>query len=670
MNKFCKLIALFFAFAPCVSNGQNLVQNPGFENNTGFPTSYADWALATDWGNANANIASPDYFHVNGSFPVQLPNLGFSTVNPYQGDAVMGLAIWEGQLSNFREYMTQQLTTPLTVGSSYTFSFYITNGAPSSYGGYGVENVQVDFSVNPYNQTGSAPLGITPLWSLNSMLYEPNWIQLSFTFVATAPYAHFAIGNFANDANTVTQNFANISGAAAYYFIDEVSLVLTPPTGLDVLGDSQICLGDSTTLSAVNSLTYAWADSLNPSVIITTDSILTVAPTITTTYMVYGNSDTVSFTVNVNNYPVVNLGADTTLCVGQNLLLNATTANATYQWNDNSTTPTYNVTQQGTYSVLLTVNGCATPDTIVVNYNPSPVFTLNNDTTLCPGTTLLLNPATANATYIWQDNSTNASFNVAQAGIYWVAITVDNCSSTDSIQVSYFSLPTINLGNDTSLCVGETLVLEPSVLASAYLWQDNSTDTNYTVTQQGSYWVAASISNCIIRDTINVIYNLLPNLILGSDTTICDGDILVLNASIANATFLWQDNSTANTFTVTNPGIYWVEVDLLNCLAIDSITIDTIECNLVIEMPNIFTPNNDGLNDLFIPLKLKQITDATLEIYNRWGQKLIETSNMQTGWDGKHNGNDCNPGVYYWVVRYTTRANETETLTGFLTLLK
>ena len=87
-------------------------------------------------------------------------------------------------------------------------------------------------------------------------------------------------------------------------------------------------------------------------------------------------------------------------------------------------------------------------------------------------------------------------------------------------------------------------------------------------------------------------------------------------------------------------------------------------------MPNIFTPNNDGVNDYFHPKELKGINDATLRIYNRWGKILIETNNLSSGWDGKYNNEACTDGTYFWTIQYSTLINESKNLTGFVTLTK
>jgi len=158
---------------------------------------------------------------------------------------------------------------------------------------------------------------------------------------------------------------------------------------------------------------------------------------------------------------------------------------------------------------------------------------------------------------------------------------------------------------------------------------------------------------------------------LGNDTILCNEDIMTLDATTSNASYLWQDNSTNPIYTVTQQGIYWVNIITNNCTSTDTISITSKECNeIILEMPNVFSPNNDGVNDYFYPKEINGINQATLIIYNRWGAKLFETNNILTGWDGKYNGKDCSDGTYFWIIQYTTITNESKTLNGSLTLLK
>jgi len=357
--------------------------------------------------------------------------------------------------------------------------------------------------------------------------------------------------------------------------------------------------------------------------------------------------------VTINPIPTFNLGNDTTLCPDDTLTLGSTIANATYLWQDNSTPPYFDVSQTGDYWITVTVDNCSSIDSINVTYNPNPEVNIGNDTTGCVGESLMLESTIINATYLWQDNSTTPHYNVNQTGNYWVKVTVGNCSSTDSINITYTPVPSVNIGNDTTLCVGENLMLEPAILNATYLWHDNSTTPNYNVVQAGEYWVTATVNNCSSSDTINVNYNSLINL--GNDTTVCIDDIFILDATTDNSLYLWQDNTTLPTKHITHPGTYWVDISSACGVYSDSITVNFKDCSITLYTPNTFTPNNDNLNDVFAPIIDGNLFDYTFKIFNRWGEIIFETNNPNNSWNGSYNNKVSPIGVYIYLITYKSK---------------
>tara|TARA_B110000240_G_scaffold151067_1_gene167374 strand:+ start:716 stop:2083 length:1368 start_codon:yes stop_codon:yes gene_type:complete len=225
---------------------------------------------------------------------------------------------------------------------------------------------------------------------------------------------------------------------------------------------------------------------------------------------------------------------------------------------------------------------------------------------------------------------------------------------------------TIDLGNDTTLCQGGTLTLDATTTNATYLWQDNSTNPTLNVTQQGTYWVQITDSCGSTTGTINVSYYQLLTLDLGNDRTLCQGETLTLDVTTTNATYLWQDNSTNPTLNVTQQGTYWAEVIINNCSEADTIIIIEEDCEIILEMPNVFTPNSDGINDIFVPIISKGIVSMNTIIYNRWGNKIYETNDLLVEWDGQ----DVSDGVYFWIVNYTDINDVKNNLKGHVTILK
>ena len=141
--------------------------------------------------------------------------------------------------------------------------------------------------------------------------------------------------------------------------------------------------------------------------------------------------------LSIKPMPVVNLGNDQIHCEGITTTLDATYLNSTYLWQDGTTNPVYNVSQQGVYTVQVNFNGCKSSDTIIINYILKPRFTLGPDQMICPGNSIILNP-TLNPTWQirWHDGTTNPTHTVTQPGNYSLSAT-NNCGTTqDDITVS------------------------------------------------------------------------------------------------------------------------------------------------------------------------------------------------------------------------------------------
>jgi gliding motility-associated-like protein len=381
-----------------------------------------------------------------------------------------------------------------------------------------------------------------------------------------------------------------------------------------------------------------------------------------------GISDTSWQTVNIIS-PEVDLGSDTTLCDGEIFNADATTTGASYLWNDNSTNSTLNITQAGSYWVEITVGGCTAYDTIDVAYSPAPIIDLGNDTILCNSGTFTIDATTAGGTYLWNDNSTNATLDVTQSGTYSVEVTVNGCSSTDNITVTFNAASTVNIGNDTTLCVGGMLNLDATATGGSYLWSDNSTNPTLNIVQSGTYWVEVTVNGCSKIDSILITDSPVPT-VFWPDSTLCAGTSMVLNATNQNASYLWQDLSTNATFTVTDSGFYGVEINVDNCLTYYGINISLEECESELIIPNVFSPNGDSDNDIFKPVIAIRIASLRTTIYNRWGQEVFSSNNVNIDWDGKSDGKEAPEGVYYWVIEYTDELENTESLQGFLTLFR
>ncbi|MEI6185192.1 MAG: SBBP repeat-containing protein, partial [Bacteroidota bacterium] len=224
---------------------------------------------------------------------------------------------------------------------------------------------------------------------------------------------------------------------------------------------------------------------------------------------------------------------------------------------------TYSIAGVYKDTLVSTVTGCDSIVTTNLTVNPIPVINLGNDTILCYGQTLTLNASYPNATYLWQDGSTNATYTVSPPYIpyiFSVKVTVNNCTGYDTISLNYISAPNINFGKDTILCNNANFILDATNPNATYLWQDNSTNSMFNVTQSGIYSVAITTDGCIFKDTIQVIVSPPLTVNLGSDTSVCIGSLVILDPRNLITTYEWQDGSSGSTYTVSQQGVYWVKI--------------------------------------------------------------------------------------------------------------
>jgi gliding motility-associated-like protein len=331
----------------------------------------------------------------------------------------------------------------------------------------------------------------------------------------------------------------------------------------------------------------------------------------------------------------------------------------TYLWSDNSKFSFVVAKNAGTYWVEVSdiYSGCSSSDTINIFYNPSPQVNLGNDTSLCYATSLNLNASASNASYLWSDNSTQSNLTVSTTGNYWVIVSSTNCSDTDSVDVSYNSQIIVNLGNDTSICENTSLILNATTTnATAYLWSDNSGSSLLTVSGAGTYWAKVMVNQCSSTDSVQISEIPLPAVSLGNDTSICNSDSITLNATTTGASYLWLDNSSLSTFTTSQAGTYQVSITTLCGTATDYITIDTIGCECYVYLPNTFSPNEDHLNDRFIPSYDCSFLEYEFSIYDRFGERIFIAIDPTQAWDGKINSTPAEIGIYTWHLYYKGNA--------------
>lgn len=254
----------------------------------------------------------------------------------------------------------------------------------------------------------------------------------------------------------------------------------------------------------------------------------------------------------------------------------------------------------------------------------------------------------------------------------------DGCELADSLLVQISAaMPALSAGNDTILCPGRLLTLKATPGFRTYQWSTGSNADTTVVSSAGVYYLTATDScDNEFADTVSV--NAAPaTLEYHFDKIICQYDTahIVLDNRFSN--YAWQpiekgimNNGQLHLF----PGVstfYTVTAELLpGCVLSDTLYIGVENCPIYFYVPNAFTPNNDGINDVFKPLIKGPLQEYRIEIYNRFGNKVFASTNPQKGWNGQHKNTGQDNAVFVWVCSYRFAGRETVNQKGTVMLIR
>lgn len=366
------------------------------------------------------------------------------------------------------------------------------------------------------------------------------------------------------------------------------------------------------------------------------------------------NSD--SIYVEIAALPTFDLSQDTSVCFGESIEVGIQTEYDSYQWNTGSNDKTITISEEGLY-ILTTQEGiCTFTDSIRLSLAELPEIALGADTTICQGDQLLLDITIDNSTYLWSDGSTSPN-NTISEGILSVIVDRNGCKYSDEIEVQTKPIPTFSLGEDHLICEGDTVILTPSAFSDENILWNTGEDTPSIAATQGRTYIATITSEgCTFSDSVNIETLTPPIFSLGEDTIKCEVNTLQLEIPLGdNIDIIWQDGSIGNSYTVDFEGLYQATaMNEAGCVYEDEIYIGNEECNRFrMYMPNIFTPNNDGVHDEFrvvIPNTVS-VSEFEMNIYDRWGGLMYQSNDINESWNGTFNNTPVGTGSYAVAVR-------------------
>ena len=457
-----------------------------------------------------------------------------------------------------------------------------------------------------------------------------------------------------------------------------------------------VCDGASATIggspTGPSGSTYLWSPSTgldDP-----TASNPQAQPAATTTYTVVvtdGNACSASDQVEVtwNALPQVNAGLDTSVCLGGSVQLFAT-GSGTFSWSPagglsatDVNNPVASPSVATTYVVTLTDgNNCVNTDEVLVAVNGIPTVDAGPDRYLCPGFSVQLNGSGGGAPS-WSpagtlDNAaiSNPSASPLTTTTYTLTITDGNgCTASDAVQVQVSTDPPVDAGADQDLCGGQSVVIggnPTNVPGTSVLWSpadglDDATSSNPTATPTAttSYVVTVTSDTCTSQDIVLVSLQGIAQAAFTMRLEPGCDELRAFFTDLSTGASQWSWNfGDGATSTEQNPQHYFAYggpivvtltiTDAFGCTGSITQTFDvnSFEEYVDYEIPNVFTPNDDGKNDVFT-FNTNGILGpcVSMQVFNRWGQKVFDSLGNNIVWDGRNfAGEQCVTGTYFYTI--------------------
>jgi gliding motility-associated-like protein len=480
--------------------------------------------------------------------------------------------------------------------------------------------------------------------------------------------------------------------------IDSITIPVTISNTVgSVSGNTGVCQGGSTTLSATGGTSYSWSTGA-------TTSAITVTPSASTTYSVIVSNglcaDTLPVTVVVTPSPALSASTTPITCNGNNngsATISVTNGNSpyTYSWNNAQTTASISNLGPGSYTVTVTnAGGCTAQQVVTITQPPaitaSAVSTNTNCGNASGSATVSASGGTGTLTYSWAPSGgTNAAATGLAAGNYTCTVTDANgCTSQQTVTINASSGITLTANSNPDTC--SNAMGSASANASGgtapytYAWSNGATTSSISNLTSGNYSVIVTdAAGCTQTQSVTVASIGGATADAGADVTITQGANTQLSAS-GGTSYSWIPAGTLSCSTCASPiasptvtTTYVVIVtNASGCTDMDSVTVfvDLPPCNgklLSTLMPNAFTPNHDGRNDeLCIPSNTC-IVNFHLAIYDRWGEKVFESDNDITHcWDGSYKGKELNTAVFVYVLEAELSSGEKLKLEGNISLIR
>lgn len=356
------------------------------------------------------------------------------------------------------------------------------------------------------------------------------------------------------------------------------------PEPVEITGTSQICTGESTTLTATPGfVSYTWSNNATtPTISVTTANIYSVLAIDDN-----GCESLGSFEVQVVPPITPVITGDLTICPGASTLLSADEGYTAYSWSNGGNQREISVNTPGTYTVTVTgTAGCTGTASVTVTQVPNPQPQILGDLILCVDEVSTLSLSQNYASYSWSTTSTDPSIDVmGNSNTYSVTVTdTEGCQGSTSA-TTQLVVPTVSITGDDDFCIGQSTTLGLSGTFAQYSWSTGATSPSITTSAEEVSITVTDVNGCTATDTLDITIFPLPVVDITGRLTFCPVGGSVLSATPGFSTYLWSNNANTSTISINQEGNYSVTVtDANGCQNNTSVlTIEDAELNPIVE---------------------------------------------------------------------------------------
>ncbi len=513
--------------------------------------------------------------------------------------------------------------------------YYVT--ATTSAGCEAKDSVQVTVNPKPLANAGNdvwiCPGGTRQFNASGGDFY--NWSP-------STGLSSVSISNPAVSVSVTTQYIVTVSNIYGCADVDTVIAIAGTNVPTEAGNDTTVCLGDTVMIggdpTAPPGTVFSWSPAADISNITVSNPF--VYPSVTTKYYVYTSNDTCtgvdSVVVNIWSLPNADAGSDQSICLGDSLQLTAS-GGVDYLWSpsnllsDNTISNpwAYPTVTQDFIVTVTDVNGCRNSDTIQVTVNNLPVASITAPMEICYGDTAEV-VGSGGVSYLWDaanqiyaspNNDTLLLKPTTSQYVYLTVTDINGCKDSTLSYITVHSLPVAEAGNDTILCIGDTIMLQASG-GITYSWSPNISISDVSIfnpnvypSSSMYYYVTVTDANgCSNNDSVYIDVKSLPMVTVSNDTSICPNDSVQIWAS-GGADYLWSPSNLLSDNTISNPWAYPSDstafvvtvTDVFGCENSDTVIVTIYAL-----------PNADAGADVDICLGTTVTLTATGGIYYEW----------------------------------------------------